>query len=54
LVTRNATIGQLIISSLVYRRVLLEKLGGVRAGLEGSQDYDFAGRKEDAPSATHS
>lgn len=36
-------VGQNLISHLgVYRRTLIERIGGFRAGLEGSQDYDLA------------
>lgn len=36
-------LGQNLISHLgVYRREILEKIGGFRVGLEGSQDYDLA------------
>jgi O-antigen biosynthesis protein len=36
-------LGQNLISHLgVYRRDLVEKIGGFRVGLEGSQDYDLA------------
>ena len=34
----------------VYRRALVEKVGGFRVGLEGSQDYDLALRVIDASS----
>ncbi|MBV8739531.1 MAG: glycosyltransferase, partial [Alphaproteobacteria bacterium] len=36
-------LGHNLVSHLgVYRRSLVERLGGLRAGLEGSQDYDLA------------
>jgi glycosyltransferase involved in cell wall biosynthesis len=36
-------LGQNLISHLgVYRRALIERIGGFRLGLEGSQDYDLA------------
>ena len=36
-------LGQNLISHLgVYRRALVERIGGFRAGFEGSQDYDLA------------
>jgi O-antigen biosynthesis protein len=36
-------VGQNLISHLgVYRRTLIERIGGFRTGLEGSQDYDLA------------
>ncbi|MBX6742874.1 MAG: glycosyltransferase [Acetobacteraceae bacterium] len=36
-------LGQNVISHLgVYRRSLIERLGGMREGMEGSQDYDLA------------
>jgi GT2 family glycosyltransferase len=42
-------LGQNMISHLgVYRRSLLEQVGGFRLGLEGSQDYDLALRVVDA------
>lgn len=39
----------------VYRRALVERLGGMRVGYEGSQDYDLALRVIDAttPAAIH-
>lgn len=39
----------------VYRRLLLEQIGGFRLGLEGSQDYDLALRciEEIEPTAIH-
>jgi len=36
-------LGQNLVSHLgIYRRSLLEKIGGLRAGFDGSQDYDLA------------
>ncbi len=36
-------LGQNLVSHLgVYRRALLERIGGLRAGFDGSQDYDLA------------
>ncbi|WP_426441677.1 glycosyltransferase family 2 protein [Bradyrhizobium genosp. P] len=45
-------LGYNMISHLgVYRRALVERLGGFRTGFEGSQDYDLALRCVDATSA---
>ena len=42
-------LGQNIVNHLgVYRRALVERVGGFRAGFEGSQDYDLALRAVDA------
>ena len=42
-------LGHNMISHLgVYRRTLLERIGGFREGFEGSQDYDLALRSADA------
>jgi hypothetical protein len=39
--------GNYLFHLVVYRRDLLEQLGGVRVGLEGSQDYDLILRATD-------
>ena len=42
-------LAQNLVSHLgVYRRDLVERLGGIREGFEGSQDYDLALRVVDA------
>ncbi|MCF8097028.1 MAG: glycosyltransferase [Desulfarculaceae bacterium] len=46
-------LGQNMVSHLgVYRRSLLEEIGGFRPGLEGSQDYDLCLRALERSSAT--
>jgi glycosyltransferase involved in cell wall biosynthesis len=45
-------LGQNLVSHLgVYRRTLIERIGGFRTGLEGSQDYDLALRTVTATSS---
>lgn len=47
-------LGHNMISHLgVYRRTLLERVGGFREGFEGSQDYDLALRCADETSPAH-
>jgi GT2 family glycosyltransferase len=49
---RELFLGHNLISHLgVYRRSLIEKVGGFRLGFEGSQDYDLALRCVDATSS---
>ncbi len=41
--------GNYLFHLLVYRRTLLQQVGGIRPGLEGSQDYDLILRATDTP-----
>lgn len=50
--SRDLLLGQNVVNHLsVYRRALVEELGGLREGFEGSQDYDLALRAVDAVGA---
>ena len=49
---RDLLLGQNMVNHLgVYRRSLIETIGGLRSGFEGSQDYDLTLRASEATSA---